>query len=153
MGDIMGFDGIAHGRHGAQAIALEDTEICVIPFEQLEQLCSRFEPLQRNLHQLLAREVERDQNLLLVVGGTRAEERVAAFLLDLSHRYHQRGYSSTEFVLRMTRREIGSYLGLKLETVSRLLSRFQAEGLISVNKKTVRLLDLDGLRTLLGERA
>ena len=153
MGDIMGFDGIANGRHGGHAIALEDTEVCVLPFEQLEKLCRQLESLQRNLHQLLSREIARDKNLLLVVGSMRAEERVAAFLLSLSQRYRQRGYSSTEFVLRMTRREIGSYLGIKLETVSRLLSRFQAQGLIRVDRKSVALLDLNGLHAFLDERA
>ena len=91
------------------------------------------------------------QNLLLVVGSMRAEARVAAFLLSLSERYRLRGYSTTEFVLRMTRAEIGSYLGLKLETVSRLLSRFRAEGLIRVHKKAVHLLDLRGLQAILDE--
>jgi CRP/FNR family transcriptional regulator len=151
MGDIMGFDGIASGHHTGQAIALETTEVCTIPFERLEELCRRFVPLQHNVHQLFSREVSRDQNLLLVVGSMRAEARVAAFLLSLSERYRQRGYSTTEFVLRMTRAEIGSYLGLKLETVSRLLSRFQAQGLIKIHKKAVRLLDSRGLQAILDE--
>lgn len=151
MGDIMGFDGIASSRHVGQAIALETTEVCAIPFRRLEELCRQFVPLQQNLHQLFSREVARDQNMLLVVGSMHAEARVAAFLLSLSDRYRQRGYSTTEFVLRMTRAEIGSYLGLKLETVSRLLSRFQAEGLIAVHKKAIQLLDLRGLRALVDE--
>ena len=107
MGDIMGFDGIGSGQHCGQAIALEDTEVCEIPFDHLEELCQRLAPLQHNLHRLLSREVTRDEHLLLVLGSMRAEERVVAFLLDLSDRYRQRGYSSTEFVLRMTRDEIG----------------------------------------------
>jgi len=151
MGDIVGFDGIASGRHAGQAIALEDTEFCAIPFERLEELCRRSAPLQRNLHQLLSREVAREQNLLLVLGRMRGKARVAAYLLNLSDRYHQRGYSSTEFVLRMSRAEIGSYLGLKLETVSRLLSRFQAEHIIRVKKKSVQLRDIGALRAILNE--
>lgn len=150
-GDIMGFDGIASGCHVGQAIALETTEVCKIPFGRLEELCRRFVPLQHNLHQLLSREVAREQNLLLMVGGVRAEARVAAFLLSLSERYRQRGYSSCEFVLRMTRAEIGSYLGLTLETVSRVLSHFRAQGLIRVEKKAVRLFDVAALRALLDE--
>ena len=150
-GDIMGFDGIASGRHVGQATALETTEVCTIPFARLEELCRQFVPLQHNLHQLLSREVAREQNLLLMVGGVRAEARVAAFLLNLSERYHQRGYSSHEFVLRMTRAEIGNYLGLTLETVSRVLSHFRVQGLIRIQKRAVRLLDVAALRALLDE--
>jgi CRP/FNR family transcriptional regulator, anaerobic regulatory protein len=152
MGDIMGFDGIGSGRHGAWATALEDTEVCEIPFEHLEALCQRLAPLQHNLHRLLSREVTRDENLLLVLGSMRAEERVVAFLLDLSNRYRQRGYSSTEFVLRMTRDEIGSYLGLTLETVSRVFSHLQAQGAIEVEKKAVKLVNPAALRAMMNER-
>ena len=152
MGDIMGFDGIDSGRHGGQAIALEDTEVCEIPFDHLEELSQRLPPLQHNLHRLLSREVTRDENLLLVLGSMRADERVVAFLLNLSNRYRQRGYSSTEFVLRMTRGEIGSYLGLKLETVSRVFSHLQEQGTIKVHKKAVQLVDLPALRAMMNER-
>ena len=152
MGDIMGFDGIGSGRHGGQATALEDTEVCEIPFDHLEDLCQRLAPLQHNLHRLLSREVSRDENLLLVLGTMKAEERVASFLLELSERYRQRGYSSTEFVLRMTRNEIGSYLGLTLETVSRAFSTLQQRGAIKVRKRAVQLVDLTVLKALVNER-
>jgi len=89
---------------------------------------------------------------MLLLGSMRAEERIAAFLLNLSQRYPERGYSSTEFVLRMTREEIGSFLGLKLETVSRPFSRFQQEGLIQVNGRSIKLLDIVALKQLLGPR-
>jgi len=89
---------------------------------------------------------------MLLLGSMRAEERLAAFLLNLSERYRCRGYSATEYVLRMTREEIGSYLGLKLETVSRLFSRFQEEGLIQVQGRTVKLLDRGALKQLVGQR-
>jgi len=151
-GEMMGFDGIGSDLHRCQAVALEDTQVCEIPFDRLEALSRRLAPLQHNLHRLLSREIGSDENLLLVLGSMRAEERVAAFLLNLSSRYRQRGYSSTEFVLRMTRDEIGSYLGLKLETVSRLLSRFQAAGLIRVQRKTVKILDPHALKAMVNER-
>jgi CRP/FNR family transcriptional regulator len=151
-GDILGFDGIGSGRHGGHAIALEDTEVCEIAFERLEELCQRLAPLQHNLHRLLSREVTRGENLLLVLGSMRAEERVVAFLLDLSNRYRQRGYSSTEFVLRMTRDEIGSYLGLTLETVSRVFSQLQEQEAIKVEKKAVQLVNLAALRAMMDER-
>jgi CRP/FNR family transcriptional regulator len=152
LGDIVGLDGIANDRHECQAVALEDTEVCVIPFGQLEELARRVMPLQHNLHQFLSREIGRDQSVMLLLGSMRAEERLAVFLLNLSERYKRHGYSASEFVLRMTREEIGSYLGLKLETVSRLLSRFQAEGLLQVQGRDLKLLDVTALRQLAGHR-
>jgi CRP/FNR family transcriptional regulator, anaerobic regulatory protein len=150
LGDVIGLDGIATDRHGCEAIALEDSEVCVLPFDRLEELARAVVPLQHNLHQFLSREIGRDQNVMLLLGSMRAEERLAVFLLNLSDRYRRRGYSATEFVLRMTREEIGSYLGLKLETVSRLMSRLQEEGLLQVQGRTVKLLDLPALRQLAG---
>ena len=151
-GDIIGLDGLGTDRHGCGAVALEDSEVCTIPFEHLEELARDLPPLQRNLHQFLAREISRDHSVMLLLGSMRAEERLASFLLNLSERYRSRGYSSTEFVLRMTREEIGSYLGLKLETVSRLFSRFQDEGLLKVGGRNVKLTDVAALRRLVGQR-
>ena len=152
LGDIVGLDGIGTDHHGCQAIALEDTEVCVIPFERIEDVARSLPPLQHNLHRLLSREISRDQNVMLLLGSMRAEERLAVFLLSLAERYRRRGYSSTEYVLRMTREEIGSYLGLKLETVSRLFSRFQEEGLIQVQGRAVKLLDPTALKQIVGQR-
>jgi CRP/FNR family transcriptional regulator len=149
-GDLLGLDGIANERHECDAIALEDTEACVIPFGQLEDLARRLSPLQHNLHQFLSREIGRDRNVMVMLGSMRAEEKLASFLLTLSERFQQHGYSATEFMLRMTREEIGSYLGLKLETVSRLLSRFQSKGLLQIEGRAVKLLDLSALRQLSG---
>lgn len=151
-GDIIGLDGLGTDRHGCGAVALEDSEVCTIPFEHLEELARDVPPLQRNLHQFLAREISRDHSVMLLLGSMRAEERLASFLLNLSERYRSRGYSSTEFVLRMTREEIGSYLGLKLETVSRLFSRFQDEGLLKVSGRNVKLTDVAAIRQLVGQR-
>jgi CRP/FNR family transcriptional regulator len=152
LGDVIGMDGIGTERHGCQAVALEDSEYCVLPFGELGDLARSVAPLQRNLYQFLSREIARDHSVMLLLGSMRAEERLAAFLLNLSQRYRERGYSSTEFVLRMTREEIGSYLGLKLETVSRLFSRFHQEGLIQVQGRSVKLLDTAALKQLLGQR-
>jgi len=146
LGDVVGLDGIGTDRHGCEAVALEDTEMCVLPFERLETLAREVPALQHNLYQFLSREISRDHSVMLLLGSMRAEERLAVFLLNLSDRYRRRGYSSTEFVLRMTREEIGSYLGLTLETVSRLFSRFQEEGLVQVQGRAVKLLDLAALR-------
>jgi CRP/FNR family transcriptional regulator len=152
IGDLIGLDGIGTEKHGCDAIALEDSEVCVLPFSRLEELARTLPALQHNLHRFIAREITRDHNVMLLLGSMRAEERLATFLMNLSERYRRRGYSSTEFVLRMTREEIGSYLGLKLETVSRLFSRFQEEGLLQVQGRAVKILDLAGFRQLIGAR-
>jgi CRP/FNR family transcriptional regulator len=107
---------------------------------------------QQHLHEVVSGEIGRVHGVMMLLGSMRAEERLAAFLLNLSQRFTARGYSPTEFNLRMTRNEIGSYLGLKLETVSRAFSRFQEEGLITVHQKHIQILDVAGLKKLLSER-
>ena len=143
-GEIVGMDGIGTERHAADVIALEDSEVCVIPYARLEEF-----GLERQLHKVMSRELVRDQGVMMLLGTMRAEERLAAFLLNLSQRFVARGYSPNEFHLRMTRDEIGSYLGLSLETVSRLFSRFQADELIAVQQKHIRILDTAGLRAVM----
>ncbi len=151
-GEILGMDGISGETHTCNAVALEDSEVCIIPFGQLEHLSREIQALQHNFHKVMSRELVRDQGLMMLLGTMRAEERLAAFLLNMSQRFTSRGYSAAEFHLRMTREEIGSYLGLKLETVSRAFSRFQEEGLIAVQQKHIRILNVDGLKRLLGPR-
>jgi CRP/FNR family transcriptional regulator, anaerobic regulatory protein len=148
-GEILGMDGISAESHTCNAVALEDSEVCVIPFAQLEGLSREIEALQHHFHKVMSREIVRDQGVMMLLGTMRAEERLAAFLLNISQRFVARGYSQAEFHLRMTREEIGSYLGLKLETVSRAFSRFQDEGLISVQQKHIRIVDIPRLKTLL----
>lgn len=148
-GEILGLDGISTESHNCNAIALEDSEVCIIPYDKLEELSREIEGLQHQFHKVMSREIVRDHGVMMLLGSMRAEERLAAFLLNLSQRFKARGFSPAEFHLRMTRDEIGSYLGLKLETVSRALSRFQDEGLISVQQKHIRINDLPGLRQLI----
>jgi len=148
-GEIVGMDGIGGERHTCTLMALEDSEVCVMPFSRIEDLSREIEPLQRHFHKVMSREIVRDQGVMLLLGSMRAEERLAAFLLNLSQRFLRRGFSASEFVLRMTREEIGSYLGMKLETVSRLFSRFHEEQLIEVRQKHVRIRDVEGLRALI----
>jgi len=147
-GDIIGLDGIGEGRFTLQATALEDSEVCVLPFDHLDELCVDVPVLRRNLLGLFSRDLGREQAMMLLLGSRCAEERLATFLLNVSERYRIRGYSSSEFVLRMTREEIASYLGLKLETVSRLFSSLQESGLIQVQGRAVKLLDPAQLRRL-----
>jgi CRP/FNR family transcriptional regulator len=148
-GELLGMDGIGSGKYHANALALEDSEVCVLPFSLVESLGREVPALQRHLFSVLSREIVRDHGVMMLLGSMRAEERLATFLLNLSKRFDRRGYSPTEFHLRMTREEIGNYLGLKLETVSRLFSKFQADGLIEVEQKHVRIVDVDGLAALL----
>jgi len=152
-GELLGMDGIGSGAYHANAVALEDSEVCVLPFSLVESLGREIPALQRHLFSVLSREIVRDHGVMMLLGSMRAEERLATFLLNLSKRFRRRGYSPTEFHLRMTREEIGGYLGLKLETVSRLFSRFQFEKLIEVAQKHVRILDVEGLEALLGAKA
>jgi CRP/FNR family transcriptional regulator len=151
-GELLGMDGIGAGHYNGTAIALEDSEVCVMPFNLVEDMSREIPKLQRHLHSVLAREIVRDHGVMMLLGSMRAEERLAAFLLNLSKRFTRRGYSPSEFHLRMTREEIGSFLGLKLETVSRLFSKFQEDGLIEVQQKHVRIRDSEGLEQLLGSK-
>ncbi|MBS1189378.1 MAG: fumarate/nitrate reduction transcriptional regulator Fnr [Rhodocyclaceae bacterium] len=148
-GELLGLDGISAERHTCNAIALEDSEVCAIPFTRLESLSREIFTLQHHFHKVMSREIVRDHGVMMLLGTMRAEERLAAFLLNLSQRFTARGFSHAEFYLRMTREEIGSYLGLKLETVSRAFSRFQEDGLIAVQQKHIRILDIPGLKRLM----
>ncbi len=148
-GEILGLDGISTESHSCNAVALEDSEVCVIAYDKLEQMSHEIEGLQLQFHKVMSREIVRDHGVMMLLGSMRAEERLAAFLLNMPQRFTARGFSASEFNLRMTREEIGSYLGLKLETVSRAFSRFQEEGLISVQQKHVHLLDPAGLKRLI----
>ena len=145
-GELLGLDGLAAGTHASSATALEDAEICAIPYAHLSDLAAGTPDLQHVISRLMSREIVREHSLMMLLGSMNAEERLAAFLLNVSQRMKARGYSASEFHLRMSRAEIGSFLGMKLETVSRTFSAFQQQRLLEVDKKHVRILDLDGLR-------
>ena len=147
-GEILGMDGIASGKHTNSAIALETSAICEIPFAHLETLSSEIPSLQRHVFQLLGKEIAIDQQLITLLSKNSADERVATLLLSISSRNSRRNLSATHFRLPMSRAEVGNYLGLTVETVSRVLSRLQKSNLIVANKKEITLLDLQGLREL-----
>lgn len=149
-GELLGLEAISGGRHGFHAVALEDSEVCAIPFQRLEQLAMSMPTLQHQLLRLLSSDISRDHGLMLLLGSMTAEQRVSAFLLSLSKRHQRLGFSATHFVLRMTREEMGNYLGLTLETVSRLLSRFQREGLIGLQQRNIELRDASRLKEIVG---
>ena len=145
-GEALGFDGISGDRHAGGATALEDSTVCIIPYVKLKRLCRDVGSMQERLHKLMGEQIVRETAQMMVLGSLSADERVATFLLDVSERNAKRGYSSAEFNLRMTREDMGSYLGTTLETVSRTLSRFQKRGLIDTQGKFIRIVDLEGLR-------
>ncbi len=125
-GELLGLGGIDTGRHEVDAIALEDSQVCVVPYAGLSSLLRELPTLQQHFYRVMSREIAGDHLAMLRLGSMHAEERLAAFLLNLMHRLQARGFSESSVLLRMSREEIGSYLGLKLETVSRTFSKFQA---------------------------
>jgi cAMP-binding proteins - catabolite gene activator and regulatory subunit of cAMP-dependent protein kinases len=149
-GEIMGFEGVDTGTHSCTAVALEDSLVCMVPFGLFEEKCAANTLLQRQFHRAMSSQIDLRQAAMLMLGTMAAEERVAAYLLDLSERFGARGYSRYEFNLRMTREEIGSFIGLTLETVSRAFARFQKAKLLSIEGKAVTDLDLQGLRQVIG---
>ncbi|MEX1033115.1 MAG: fumarate/nitrate reduction transcriptional regulator Fnr [Cellvibrionaceae bacterium] len=147
-GEILGLDGVADGIHTNSAIALETSAICEIPFEKLDELGKHVPDLHRHMFRLMGREITSEQQLIALLGKSNADERVATLLLSISSRNGRRNLSVTNFRLPMSRADIGNYLGLTVETVSRTLSRFQKQGLILVDKKEITITDLQALRTI-----
>jgi CRP/FNR family transcriptional regulator len=147
-GDLLGMDAISADRYQCDAVALEDSEVCEIPFAGLEELFGHVPALLHDFHRIMSQEITREQNVMLLLGNMRAEQRLAVFLVNLSARYAARGYSSTSFQLRMSREDIGNYLGLTIESISRLLSRFKKQGLLLVDKREVTLLEPELLKAM-----
>lgn len=149
-GEIIGMDGLLENIQVSHAVALEDSEVCVIRIDDLDMLSQHIPALHQQLRRLMSKEINRSHQLVMSLGSLRSEQRLAAFLINLSQRLAMLGYSSTEFVLRMSREEIGNYLGLTLETVSRLFSRFAREGVLHIQQRQVQIIDMQTLRTLAG---
>lgn len=147
-GEIIGLDGIVHDHHTCDAVALEDADVCVMPFDRIEELSREVSALQHHVHKMMSREIVREHGVMLLLGSMRADERLAAFLLNLVQRLHARGFSQSELILRMTREEIGSYLGLKLETVSRTFSKFAEDGIVEVRQRHLRILNTEALKLI-----
>jgi CRP/FNR family transcriptional regulator len=152
-GDAVGLDGVASGRYVTDVIALDTSVVAVLSRDRLESLGLAYPAIDRFLHFLFGRDMSRKQEMIGLLGKLTADARVAAFLLDLSRAFARFGQSPTAFVLRMSRQDIGSYLGIKLETVSRTLSALAAAGLIEVSHRSITLTDIDGLRALLPPRS
>lgn len=149
-GELLGLDAIHDERHPCSAIALETTSLCEIPFDTLEDLSESVPNLNQQLFRIMSKEIASDQTLLMLMAQKNAEERLAAFLVNLSSRLKQRNFSETEFYLSMSRKDIGNYLGLTIETISRTFSRFQSEGLLTTQRKYVHILKLHDLKEIAG---
>lgn len=147
-GELLGLDAIETERHHCSATVLETSAVCEINFNRLEELSSKIPRLQQQMFRLLSREIGHDENMLTLLGKRNAEERLASFLLSLSKRFHRRGFSASDFYLSMSRHEIGNYLGLAVETISRLFTRFQDEGLLTAERKHIQLLDIERLEAI-----
>ncbi|HLQ25060.1 MAG TPA: fumarate/nitrate reduction transcriptional regulator Fnr [Acidiferrobacterales bacterium] len=147
-GELIGLDAISSDMHVCSAVALEDGEICEIPFVKLESLSREIPTLQRQFHRFMSREITSDHRLMMLLGTLTAEERLATFLSNLSERLQARGFSPRTIHLTMSREEIGNYLGLKLETVSRMFSKFQEEGLVEVDRRELKIKDTEALKRI-----
>ena len=147
-GDMLGVDGINTRYYASEAVALSDCDIMLVPFKKLIALSRVHPELENLIYGVLSRELVREQVMIGILGGLSAEARVARFLGTLAERFAAMGYSSKLFNLRMTRQEIGSYLGLTLETISRTLSAFNEAGLITVDQRTIGIKDIESLQTL-----
>ncbi|MBL1143108.1 MAG: fumarate/nitrate reduction transcriptional regulator Fnr [Proteobacteria bacterium] len=147
-GEILGFDAIEEHKHTCSAVALETTTVCSIPYTKLNEISAQVPELQDQILRLISREITKENKLLLTINKRSAEERIATFLVSLSSRFQKLGYSAKEFNLPMSRQDIGNYLGLTIETVSRLFTKFQKNGLIKIDKKSISIQDLSTLRTI-----
>jgi len=150
-GELLGLDGFADGSHTCNALALETSSVCELPLDQLESLCHRLPGLQKQMRRIMGKEVNNDHKLLLLLGKMTAEERLASFLLSLSARMEERHWKETEFNLTMPRQDVANYLGMAVETVSRLFANFQTEKIIDVDRRHITILDMPRLKAIVGE--
>ena len=147
-GELLGMDAISTDFHHVEAVALEDSEVCEIPFARLEELFSDIPTLLHHFHRMMSQEITREQSVMLLLGNMRADQRFSAFLVNLGSRYAARGYSATHFQLRMSREDVGNYLGLTIESISRLINKFKKQGLLAVRNREIELLDPVMLKAL-----
>ncbi|MEI6858979.1 MAG: electron transport transcriptional regulator EtrA [Shewanella sp.] len=152
-GDVIGFDGIHSQQHQSFAQALETSMVCEIPYGTLDELSGTMPKLRQQVMRLMSHEIQSDQEMILLLSKKNAEERLAAFISNLANRFGSRGFSPKEFRLTMTRGDIGNYLGLTVETISRLLGRFQKSKLIEVKGKYITIINFNALALLAGNHA
>jgi len=147
-GDMLGFDAFNSGIHSCDAIALEDTLLCKIPIDDFDDLCGRLQGIRKEMMHQVGKEISHNQSLLLSLGQQQADERLATFLLEMSRHFQSRGFSGNEFVIPMPRQDLSNYLGMAVETLSRIISRMTEDGLINIDRRLVSILDMTRLETL-----
>lgn len=147
-GELVGLDAFETGRHTCSTMAMETSTVCELPGEKLNHVCQSVPGLHSQLQSLIGKEISADHSMLLLLGKKSAEEKLASFLVSLSRRFHERGFSPVEFNLCMSRQDIGNYLGLAVETISRLFAKFQEENLLAVDRRLIKIKDLQSLKSL-----
>ncbi len=147
-GELLGLDGFGDDQHQCQAVALETATVCALTLNDFERLCCDLASLRRQLLSLMGREIHQDHLILMALGQMKGEERLATFLLSLSERFRKRGFSPFEFNLPMPRHDLANYLGLAVETLSRMFSKMQEDGLIHANRRLIKIVDMSQLRAM-----
>jgi CRP/FNR family transcriptional regulator len=150
-GELFGLDGFGEGVHTCNAVALATSSVCKLPLNKLEMLCHEIPGLQKQMRRIMGKEVGSGHRLLLLLGKMTSEQRLASFLLSFSNRMQERHWKEDEFNLMMPRQDIANYLGMAVETVSRMFANFQNEGLIEVNRRHITILDMRKLKAMVGE--
>jgi len=150
-GELLGMDGFSEGVHTCNALALETSSVCELPLEQLEELCHVMPGLQKQMRRIMGREVSAEHKQLLLLGKMSSEERLASFILSLSSRMQERNWKADEFNLSMPRQDIANYLGMAVETVSRLFASFQNDGIIAVDRRHITIRDMARLKLIVGD--
>jgi len=148
-GELVGLDGFASNKHESSVIALDDSEVCIIDDKKIDELSQTFHPLQNYLQKVLSTEIVRNNNLLISMSSMNAEQKISTFLLNLGQRFKMRHQSENQFLLRMSRDEIGSYVDLTIETVSRTLGKLESMGIIKVDNKLIKIKDISKLKEVL----
>lgn len=149
-GEIVGLNAVSSTNYPSFSKALETSLVCSIPFDRLEELSRDLPGLQSQLFRIMSSEIRDDQDLMMLLSKKHADERLASFVMNLSARYKRRGLSAKEFLLSMTRGDIGNYLGLAVETVSRIMTRLQKNDLIEIKDRYLCIKDIDALSKLAG---
>jgi CRP/FNR family transcriptional regulator len=150
-GELVGLDGFRDDKHTCSCIALETSSVCELPITHLEELCLQVPELQKQMRRIMGKEIESDHAMLLMLGKLSAEEKLASFLLSFSRRMEERHWKSDDFVLSMPRQDIANYLGLAVETVSRLFAHYHDEGVIEVDRRRIHIKQMRRLKQIVGE--
>ena len=150
-GELLGMDGFSGDAHTCSAVALETSSVCEFPLDKLDEVCHEVPSIQYAMRRIMGKEVTKDHAMLLLLGRMSAEEKLASFLISLSKRMAQRHWKPTEFNLTMPRQDIANYLGLAVETVSRLFAHLQDAGIIEVDRRRVNISDIERLKAIVGD--